>query len=67
MPIFKVMCFRGGAWDGLGDAAARVCGEPVVVGPDQKSPVYLKVWPLLPAAEWFHVAPKFGSETDGAQ
>ena len=36
-------------------AAEIVCGEPVIEGADRGTTLYLKIWPLIPSVEWFHL------------
>jgi hypothetical protein len=65
MSIFRVMCYRDGVWDSLEprvveaqnarQAAELICGGPVAEGANSGSGLYLKVWPHIPAAEWFHL------------
>ena len=62
MPLFRVMCYREGAWDRQEprvidaqtamDAAEKVSRERLVRGLVERSPVYFKVWPHIRYAEW---------------
>jgi len=66
MPLFRVMCYREGAWDRQEprvvdaqtamDAVEKVSRERLVRGLVERSPVYFKVWPHIRYAEWFSVS-----------